>query len=157
MVSARPGVISRPSRRRFEAQTAEMSVDTPDGRTDTRFPRLRCLRHDRLLRSILLRFVHRTGTVCARTFWSFDSPLRFRPFQSTSPITSIATMDLARLLFNRNDSEGTYSPRWSVFQGYIISTDCMPISKPRFVVSTRLSKVLRLSSTTQVEGQASAG
>jgi hypothetical protein len=66
-------------------------------------------------------------------------------------------MDLARLLFNRNDSEGTYSPRWSVSKGYIISTDCMPISKPRFVVSTRLSKVLWFSSTTQVKGQASAG
>src|SRR5258708_9041051 len=52
----------------------------PDGRIDTRFPRLRFRRHDTHLRSTLLHCVHRKGMGCARTFSSFDSPLQFRPF-----------------------------------------------------------------------------
>jgi FixJ family two-component response regulator len=51
-------------------------VDTPDGRIDTRFPRLHFPRHDTILRSILLPWVHRKDTVCACTFSCFDLPLR---------------------------------------------------------------------------------
>jgi len=52
-----------------------------DGHIDRRFLRLRCRRHDRLHCNIPRYRVHRIGTVSARTSWSFDSPLRFRPFQ----------------------------------------------------------------------------
>lgn len=54
----------------------------PDGRIDTRFPRLRFPRHDTRLRSTVLHLVHRTGMVCARTFSSLDSPRQFRFFRS---------------------------------------------------------------------------
>jgi hypothetical protein len=50
-----------------------------DDRTDTRFPRLRFLRHDTPLHNTSLHSVHRKGTVCARTFFSFDLSLHFTP------------------------------------------------------------------------------
>lgn len=44
-----------------------------------RSPRLRFPPHDRPLRSILVRLLHHTGTVCERTFWFLDLPFRFHP------------------------------------------------------------------------------
>jgi len=48
-----------------------------------------------LLRSILLHSAHRTGTVCARTSWSFDSPFRFRPFWFLLRSHCTAILDVA--------------------------------------------------------------
>ena len=59
----------------------------PDGRIDTRFPRLRFPRHDMHPRSTLLHLLHRKGMVCARTFASWDSSLEILFLQLTpSPI-----------------------------------------------------------------------
>jgi hypothetical protein len=78
-------IISWRSQGHFEPRIAESSVDTPDGRIDTRFPRLHFPRHGKFRRSILLRSVHRKDTVYARTFSFLDSPLQFRPFEFRNP------------------------------------------------------------------------
>ena len=49
----------------------------PGGCIDMQSPRLRFPRHDRHLRSILLRPIHRRGTVCARISCFLDLPFRF--------------------------------------------------------------------------------
>lgn len=82
--STRSAIIGWQSHRHCELRTAELLVDTPDGRIDTRFPRLHFPRLGKLLHSILLRWVHCKDTVCARTFSSLDSPLQFHPFEFRS-------------------------------------------------------------------------
>jgi hypothetical protein len=142
-------VVSWQSQRHFEARTAEMRVDTADGRIGTRFPRLRFPRHDRLLRSILLLLEHRTGMGCARTFWSLDSPLTIPSFPGPfSDHNSAADLRWLAVPTRVTLRELIHS-RWSVFGGYVISTECMQISKSRSAPGARLSEVLRCSSTTQ--------
>jgi len=67
-VLARSAVVSWRSQPHFKPQIAQLLVDTLDGRIDTRFPRLYFPRPGKLLRSILLRWVHCKDTVYARTF-----------------------------------------------------------------------------------------
>jgi hypothetical protein len=50
-----------------------------------RFQRLPFPRHGKFRRSILLRSVHRTDTIYARTFSFLDSPLQLRPFEFRNP------------------------------------------------------------------------
>ncbi len=77
-------IVSWRGQRLFEARTAETEAGMPGGRIDTRSPHPRFRRRDKILRSILLPLVHRTSTVCARTFGSFDLPLSFLPLQVSS-------------------------------------------------------------------------
>ncbi|SRR5216684_6853587 len=115
----------------------------PDGRIDTRFPYLHFPRNDTLLRSILLQSLHRKGMEGARTFSSFDSPLQFRPF-TVSPVIldqkNSATLDVAPFAAPTRASvrEGTSR---SAFGDYVISDDCMQISKHRLAAKPQRSKV----------------
>ena len=118
-----------------------------DGRIDTRFPRLRFPHHDRLLRSILLHPAHRTGTVCARISWSFDSPFRFRPFRVSSSIPALRFSTCPVRSTNLSKFDGTHF-MWSVFSAHVISTNCIRISKPNSPVAGALQG-FALSSKTQ--------
>ena len=115
----------------------------PDGRIDMRFPHLHFPRNDTLLRSIPLQSLHRKGMEGARTFSSFDSRLQFRPF-TVSPVfleqENSATLDVAPFAAPTRASvrEGTSR---SAFGDYVISDDCMQISKHRLAAKPQRSKV----------------
>jgi len=122
-------------------------VDMPDGRIDMRFPYRRFPRTDTLLRNILLHSLHRTGMVRARTFSSFDSPLEFRPFQlrPPSPVTRrTANLDVAPFPAPTRDVSRESSSR-SVFGDYVISDNCIQISKHRLTAKPKHSKVVWLA------------
>jgi hypothetical protein len=83
-------VFSWPGQRHFPERTAQPGADMPGDHIDTRFQRLRYLRHDRFARSILLHPPGRTGTEYVRTFSYFVSPfssllLPFLSIASGSP------------------------------------------------------------------------
>jgi hypothetical protein len=79
----------------------------PDGYIGTRFPLPHFPRHGRLLRSIPDHPLHRTGTVCVRTFCSFDSPFSFLPFLVASRTAGTAILDVATVCCDgQNGSRG---------------------------------------------------
>ena len=56
-------------------------MDTLDGRIDMQSLRLRFLRRDTLVRSILPHLLQCKDTGCVRNFSSLGSPLQLRPFE----------------------------------------------------------------------------
>jgi hypothetical protein len=116
----------------------------PDGRIDTRFPRLRFPRPDMHPRSTLLHLLHRKGMVCARTFASLDSSLEILSLQLTpSPIAKAMRFRhvTAFTAPTRMSSRGV-SLGCTAFDGNVILGDCMRFSKRRACRGTRLSNAL---------------
>jgi hypothetical protein len=86
--------------------------------------------------------------VCGRTFWSFESPLPFRPFP-VSPTFSdhrrTANLDVGPFPApTRGSFEGIHSSQ-SVFGDYVISEKCMQITKRRLAAKPKFSKVVRFA------------
>jgi len=102
----------------------------PDGCIDTRSPRLRFPRHDRPLRSILLRLVRHKGTVCAHTSWSFDSPFSLPSFLITSPIPTAIRFLAEPCAVSRLELVETHSLQAAGSRCCVIPTDAFRSPNP---------------------------